>query len=584
MSSSTFGAFTTLKHSIAASTAAYYAVLGDCDISSATESDVQIPIRNVGTFSNFGCYVDSDRAASTLKFRVATANGNQVITTGASPVGAYRDTTHTDTTTAGQLLSFVHTPGAGGSSSITVSSYVDFAPTTSANTVTMLAATGPLNFNIGSSTRYIGLNQPLAWTSGGGGTVELTAGIAGTLEYLSARQITNSRGAMDYYSVIGGASGNNTVHFAANGTGVVEDTTHTDTIGLANTIQCKLVSGTLTNNDNVGHVKIEFRGSSGKSQFMSGGTMSSLANNLSLYWPVSGASPDSIKNGTEAEARVQIKFGGSLSRLTLAMVAGHLSAASNGTLRVNGASTALTAGGNGSGYYTDTTHTVTTALDDYVCFLFSSPTSGSGSCSPSNISCACVAAAAYSLDLAAGSFTWTGSSAALIKTKLLDLGVGAYTVTGAVLGSARGYVMNAAPGSYTWTGANNLLEYHFDTYSLVCLPGAFAFSGAPLSTAVSHYLDLAPTSYALSWTDAVLSRDYTLNVSPFSVAWVGYDMTFRLSGPSESLRRAGSANPFEMRSAVAPVAFEVLRAAGTGQDEVEMPSATNRAQRERHRP
>lgn len=81
----------------------------------ATEAEAQYRLRVNTTFSNLRIFIVSNGVseASTLRFRVGGADGNQVISIGASASGDFEDTTNTDVVSANTLINHRIAVGMG---------------------------------------------------------------------------------------------------------------------------------------------------------------------------------------------------------------------------------------------------------------------------------------------------------------------------------------------------------------------------------------------------------------------------------------------------------------------------------------
>lgn len=82
----------------------------------ATEADAQVKAILGGSLSNFNVSVHSNgiTAATTLRFRKNTANGNEVISIGSGLTGTFEDTTNTDTVAAADLVNYQYVTGGTG--------------------------------------------------------------------------------------------------------------------------------------------------------------------------------------------------------------------------------------------------------------------------------------------------------------------------------------------------------------------------------------------------------------------------------------------------------------------------------------
>lgn len=85
----------------------YTGITGRC-LATATEADAQYTVRDAGTYSNLRVYVitNSTVAATTIRFRKNTANGNQNFSIAGGATGSFEDTTNSDSVVAGDIVNY----------------------------------------------------------------------------------------------------------------------------------------------------------------------------------------------------------------------------------------------------------------------------------------------------------------------------------------------------------------------------------------------------------------------------------------------------------------------------------------------
>lgn len=98
----------------------YYPISGNVGTVGTTEPNNQLKTGLIFTASNLEAFVITNTltATTTMKFRVATANGNQAISYGSGVTGYLEDTTHSDSVTASQEIDYQIITGATGTSII----------------------------------------------------------------------------------------------------------------------------------------------------------------------------------------------------------------------------------------------------------------------------------------------------------------------------------------------------------------------------------------------------------------------------------------------------------------------------------
>lgn len=97
-----------------------WCMLGGGMAGNGVESNAQLRSDFIHVASNLECFVITNTvtAASTIRFRQNTANGNQVVSIGASTTGYFEDTTNTDIVAAPNEINYQITTGASGTSLI----------------------------------------------------------------------------------------------------------------------------------------------------------------------------------------------------------------------------------------------------------------------------------------------------------------------------------------------------------------------------------------------------------------------------------------------------------------------------------
>lgn len=322
----------------------------------ASEANAKGNFRIAGTLMNlYVNIITNDRAASTLRTRKATSNGNEVVTVTGSTTGKFEDTTNTDTVAQGDDWHYQFVTGAGG----TVFTYALLQILFSANSNTVLEHTDD-----GTST------------SGTAATLDIVVGSHGATNATEANQqwrvktactwqnsriaiSVNSRGSdSTMRSRVAGVNGNQSITITASTTGNYQDDTNTDVLTTGTKISYRIVTA----------------GASGTQTWTTmGGAISTTNNSFHLivghsssqtvvtsttdYFPIAGdiTNPSASESDVTAEANMVF----TMSNLQTFLTANSVSAAS--TLRTRIA----TANGNQvisitastTGYFEDATNT-----------------------------------------------------------------------------------------------------------------------------------------------------------------------------------------------------------------------------------
>ena len=204
----------------------------------ATEADANHTIWQAGTYNNLrvGINTNSVAATSTFRTRKNTANGGQSVSVTSSGTGIFADTTNSDTIAANDLVCIQSVPGAATGTYTPKFYALDFAATT--NTVTKLAwgnaAKNASTSFASPSTQYYEPLHGQMFTSGTATTTEANAQNvtqdSGTFKNLAVKITANGRAnAQTFRLRKNGANANSTVSIGGAATGVIRDSTNTDT-------------------------------------------------------------------------------------------------------------------------------------------------------------------------------------------------------------------------------------------------------------------------------------------------------------------------------------------------------------------
>lgn len=214
------------------------------------ENTRQITTRFAGVFSLLNTHISANATtgASTFSFRKNTAAGNETVSIGSAATGDFEDTSNTDTVAAADILGYQMVNGGGGTISPKSRSNI-FTTTTNLSDI-IHGNNFNASFTATSTTQY------LSFPVSGGSTTEANEQsnipVNGTLKNLYSQVTSNGRSSTTTFgSRIGAATKNLLVSFAAAATGIVEDTSNTDTVVAANLVNlyCTLGTGVGTLNE-----------------------------------------------------------------------------------------------------------------------------------------------------------------------------------------------------------------------------------------------------------------------------------------------------------------------------------------------
>lgn len=178
---------------------------------------------------------------------------------------------------------------------------------------------------------------------------------------------------------------NNALSITANATGSFEDTTHSDTISAADNIELEHIPGAATGTINITAISFYFQSSTDGETCRRLGCRSASglvfnAASVTNYSTIEGS--DAIGETVEANAQLEQRRVGDYKNLAVHVTASTTNSAITVTLRNNGASTSLTVSLTAAttGWFEDTTHTVTVAQGDLIDLEYVTPSGMTGSC------------------------------------------------------------------------------------------------------------------------------------------------------------------------------------------------------------
>lgn len=341
-----------------------FAVADSGTFSSGSESPVQRTVREPGTYSNLLAYifVNTISAASTLRFRKNTANGNQSVSITASTTGTFEDTSNTDAVVAGDVIDTQLTPGGTGT---------QIRPSTigllfDATTNTSLRHAVATSFATASSTGYFKIQGPSqSAPTTESGAEKFKVKVAGTIKSLNVIVTSNGRAssATTYGTRLNGANGALSVSVSASATGTFEDSTNTDTVAVDDLINRYVTTGAGTGTITA-NVFTAFETTDGSAQMSTSYNAQTI--NTSVTWFTQPTGDATNAATTETDSTVKLGIACTLSKFECYVSTNNISATS--TLRprkssANGSSlVSITA--STTGWFEDASNTDTFAATD----------------------------------------------------------------------------------------------------------------------------------------------------------------------------------------------------------------------------
>jgi hypothetical protein len=341
--------------SVAASTTNYYYISPQfLNGGDTVESTINTKVRSAGVHSLLYMNIlSNNRGASTFRFRKNSANGNMVLSVGASTTGEFEDVINTDSVVAGDDVCYQVVTGAGGTNFTFQIVSTLFRP----NVGTVVShASAPGGFSTASTTVYSSIGSQSQWNATEADR-QWKSKAAGTLRnfftYIGVNARTTS-------STIGnrvaGANGSMSVSIPASTTGAFEDTTNTDTVSVNNMLGFYLTTGTGTGGINSGNVRMEFFNYTNQFQFISCPASTSTVNaSVTTYFPMAGRTEQET---TESEIKTDANIPMRISNLQCYLNANTVSATSTLRLRKNTANgnNAVSITASTTGWFEDTTN------------------------------------------------------------------------------------------------------------------------------------------------------------------------------------------------------------------------------------
>lgn len=344
-----------------------FSVPSDCFLDQqATETTAQMIMQTAGTMSYLYAMITANTvtATSTIRVRVNTANGNEVLSVASSTTGEFEDQNNTDALVATDVVNYSVVTGATGTSILIRSLSKIFSATGTTmkrfdSNTSQVQATASTTFfiNLSGSTVYRTSEGPTQWQVRNAGT------IANGSVFVTGNTRTNST----VRNRLNTANGTLVITVTASTNGLFQDTTHSDAIVSGDLINYSLLTGTGTNNCTFEQFSCEFTSTDNTFSFLNSGANNNIGTSVTEYFPPAGGGTD-INSTTEANYDVKPRMPFTANNLGVRITGNSISATSTLTLRKNSANTALVASitASTSAVFEDTTHSVVILRDDEI--------------------------------------------------------------------------------------------------------------------------------------------------------------------------------------------------------------------------
>lgn len=312
-----------------------YLTLGQRSASyEAAEALAVVTSRVSSTFKNLYARVIANTitATTTVRFRVNLANGNQVLSVGASTTGEFEDNVNTDSVISGDEwnANFV----TGGTGTTITFSFIG------------VLSSGPNTYawysNIGGdiSSASVTTYAAIGGFSGVTGTVEadkqLRMKTAGTAKNLKVITGTNNRTTNTVFrSRVNGANGAQTFTIAGGTTGFFDDSSNTDTLAVDDLLNISITTGTGTEILDCIYAGMDLETTNNGEQLLSSSNAGlTVTTGLTRFIILTGRMD---ANTTELDTRAEVNVSCLLSKLAAYVSANTIVEDSTLRLRKNGA-------------------------------------------------------------------------------------------------------------------------------------------------------------------------------------------------------------------------------------------------------
>lgn len=357
----------------------YIALSGISNIRT-TEARMQVKVSSVGgTFSGLNTYVsvNSATAAVVIVFRKNGGDGTQTVSIPSTSTGLFQDTTHSDTISAADLVNWDIVTASDFADSATIK-YIHTAFAAATNSVEKLVATTS-SYSQNAATAYITLNgsNSTAMTTEGFAQQKFRTG--GTLSKGMIYVNANGRSGFTttYTTRINAGNASISIAVAASATGLFEDTTHSDAVVATDLVNWGVLGGAEATTLTGDVLAVEFTTTDLTAQMINGNqvTAGSVKTAASTNYLIPGTG-NAVQNTTESLQQVKTSYAFTASNLNVSVTTNL--GDTNGTLDLR----QDTGGGPGSsaltvaitalttGWFEDTTHSVSVASGDLIDFRF----------------------------------------------------------------------------------------------------------------------------------------------------------------------------------------------------------------------
>lgn len=347
----------------------YWTIIGDLDYH-ATEANVQILIRDTYTLNRLYVRVTANTltAATTIRSRKNSANGNQIISVGAGATGVFQDVVNSDALVSGDLINTSVVTVAGGTSiRITLIGYVLVSAT---KKTFIIASCFPIGDAVTfGTTKYDSYMGVLA-----GNTTELNAQYTlrtpSVLSNLSVQVTSNSLDAAANYRLrINAGNGNQVISVGAGLTGRFEDAVNTDNVAAGSLVNYS-ISGVGSTVGFINQMVMQVKSTSMGQQIGEANASATFTLNSAAtrWWPLQGqiTQPSTVEANSQIAAQAYLRG----KNLFVSIATNGMGGSTTFNTRKNGVNgnLSLSVPSVTTGVFEDTTNSESYTPTDLICY------------------------------------------------------------------------------------------------------------------------------------------------------------------------------------------------------------------------
>jgi hypothetical protein len=387
----------------------------------ATESTREVIWRSAGTLSKLYVRLTANNTSTNGSITIrknGAATALAVTVTAGSGAVVLEDTSDTVTVAAGDKLCIQTVSGGTGTFTMTMVSCIWDATT---NTTVRYVAKG-YGLATASATQFLPIAGDRSGTTTSEPNVENTIKTAGTIKNGSVNVTANARTNNTTFTVRDSRADTAMVITVGSGvTGHREDTSNSLSYAVDDELDWELTTLTGTQTLTAQSFAVDYETTTNNGVLTRGCVGSTadviftMASNVTNYYPIGGGNRGAIT--TESQVQMKAREAFTFKNLIFYTNANSTTGIATVALRVNGANSALTLtiGAGATGFFPDTTHTVTVAAGDLIDFVISNTGTAAGTISVRQLGITTEIAAGQAVERALTTETVSISEAAFTR-------------------------------------------------------------------------------------------------------------------------------------------------------------------------